>query len=54
MSNDKSDLVSSYRACDHEIEQQCIDGKCECWTLEDHDKGSNTEDATEVLSGGSI
>ena len=54
MSNDKSDLVCSCRGCDHEFSQQCSDAKCECCTLEDHVKGSNAEDATEVFPGGSI
>jgi hypothetical protein len=54
MSNDKSDLVCRCRVCDHEFAQQCSDSVCECCTLEDHVKGSNAEDATEVFPGGSI
>jgi hypothetical protein len=54
MFNDKSDLVCRCRVCDHEFAQQCSDSVCECCTLEDHVKGSNAEDATEVFPGGSI
>lgn len=54
MSNHKSELVCRCRGCDHKIAQQCSDARCECCTLEDHVKGSNAEDATEVFPGGSI
>jgi hypothetical protein len=54
MSNDNSELVCNCGGCDHEFGQQCLDAKCECCSLEDHVKGTNTEDATEVFPGGSI
>jgi hypothetical protein len=54
MSNDKSELVCSCKGCDHEFGNQCSEARCECCTLEDHVRGSNAEDATEVFPGGSI
>ena len=54
MSNNRAELVCNCRVCDHKLGEQCLDAKCECCSLEDHVKGTNAEDATEVFPGGSI
>jgi hypothetical protein len=54
MSNNRSELVCNCRGCDHQFGEECLDAKCECCSLEDHVKGTNVEDATQVFPGGSI
>jgi hypothetical protein len=54
MSNNRSELVCNCRGCHHEFAEECLDAKCECCSLEDHVKGTNAEDATQVFPGGSI